>query len=296
MVSRAGRSCSTPIRNHRSILFATSMEQRPIPRSGETLPVIGLGTWQTFDLGESAEEREPAARTLERFASLGGRVIDTSPMYDNAEEVVGALRHLVPNAFIATKVWTTGREKGIVQMERSMERLRSRTIDLMQVHNLVDWRVHLETLRRWKAEGRIRYLGVTHYTRSSFDLLEPILRDEEIDFVQLPLSIGLPDAAERLLPLAAERNVAVIVNRPFEEGQMLQRLRDVRVPEWTRERGLHSWSEIAIRWIVSHESVTCVIPATRSPEHVAQNIVASGGPPFSAGERAKLVAIVRGEG
>ena len=246
------------------------MQQRPIPSSGEFLPVIGLGTWQTFDVAGAA--RAKLAPLVERFAAGGGRVIDTSPMYGRAEEAVGELKP--SQVFLATKVWTEGRDEGVAQMERSMRLLRTRCIDLMQVHNLVDWRTHLRTLRQWKEEGRVRYIGVTHYVPSAFGQLERIMRDESIDFVQLPYSVGTPDAEERLLPLAQERGIAVLVNRPFEEGALTRRFRG---------RG-----ELMLRWIVSHPAVTCVIPATRSAEHLGENLRAGEQEPLTAEERARL--------
>lgn len=250
------------------------MQSRPIPSSGEPLPVIGLGTWQTFDVAGAA--RAKLVPVVERFAAGGGRVIDTSPMYGRAEEAVGELKP--PNAFLATKVWTQGREDGIEQMERSMRLLRATTLDLIQVHNLVDWRTHLATLRAWKDEGRVRYVGVTHYQTGAFAQLERIIRDETIDFVQLPYSVGVPDAEERLLPLARERGVAVLVNRPFEEGALARRFRGK--------------SELLLRWIVAHPAVTCVIPATRNPEHLAENLRAGDQEPLDDSERARLRALI----
>jgi diketogulonate reductase-like aldo/keto reductase len=211
-------------------------------------------------------------------------------MYGRAEEVAGALRPA--DAFVATKVWTRGREHGIEQMRRSMQLLRTERIDLMQIHNLVDWRTHLATLRAWKAEGRVRYIGVTHYTTSAFRELESIMRDEEIDFVQLPMSIGVPDAEERLLPLAEDRGIAVLVNRPFEEGALLRNVRRRALPDWARDYGAESWSELLLRWIVSHPAVTCVIPATGNPEHMSENVRAGEGRLLSMKERLALKAEV----
>ena len=265
------------------------MITRTIPKSREELPVIGLGTWQTFDV-ETERERRPLAEVLDRFSAAGGRVIDSSPMYGRAEEAVGALREHVPQAFLATKVWTRGREHGIEQMTRSMTLLRADVIDLMQIHNLVDWRTHLATLRQWKAEGRVRYLGITHYTTSAFRELESIVQAEEIDFVQLPLSVGVPDAEERLLPLARDRGIAVLVNRPFEEGTALRDLRRRPLPDWARDYGAESWAELLLRWIVSHPAVTCVIPATRNPEHMRDNLRAGEGRILSMKERRELRA------
>jgi len=252
------------------------MQSRSIPSSGELLPVIGLGTWQTFDVAGAA--RAKLVPVVERFAAGGGRVIDTSPMYGRAEEAVGELKP--PDAFLATKVWTEGRDEGIEQMERSMRLLRANTIDLIQVHNLVDWRTHLRTLRQWKDEGRVRYIGITHYVPSAFAQLEQILRDETVDFVQLPYSVGTPDAEQRLLPLAQERGVAVLVNRPFEEGKLTRRF--------------PGQSELMLRWIVSHPAVICVIPATRNPEHVAENLRAGEQAVLPTAERERLRATAVG--
>jgi diketogulonate reductase-like aldo/keto reductase len=261
------------------------MHQRPIPKSNEQLPIVGLGTWQTFDVGQSERDRAPLVEVLRRFASAGGRVIDSSPMYGRAEEVAGELMSNLPQPFVATKVWTRGRESGIAQMRRSAKRLHAQQIDLMQIHNLLDWRTHLRTLHAWKAEGRVRYIGITHYTTSAFGDLESIMRSEEIDFVQLPLSIALPDAEERLLPLAQSRGIAVIVNRPFEGGSLFRRQ---PLPDWAREFDSQSWSELFLRYVASHPAVTCVIPATSNPDHMNENLRAGEGRILSGGERAKL--------
>jgi diketogulonate reductase-like aldo/keto reductase len=261
------------------------MLRRAIPRTGEQLPVVGLGTWQTFDVGSSDRERRPLVEVLRRFSAAGGRVIDSSPMYGRAEAVVGRLKEHVPGVFLATKVWTRGRERGIEQMEQSMRLFGVEPIDLVQVHNLVDWRTHLETLRDWKRRGRIRYLGITHYQTGAFRELESILREEEIDFLQIPMSITVPDAAAHLLPLAAERGVAVLVNRPFEEGSALRR---GPLPSWAARFDCRSWAEVFLRWIISHPEVTCVIPATRNPIHMSENLRAGEGRVLDAREREEL--------
>ena len=263
------------------------MITRPIPKSNEPIPVIGLGTWRTFDVA-SQRARQPLAAVLDRFAAAGGQLIDTSPMYGRAEETLGELADHTKDAFMATKVWTRGREEGIEQMERSMRLLRRDALDLIQVHNLVDWRTHLATLREWKRAGRVRYLGITHYQSSAFGDLADILRREDVDFVQLPMSVELPDAEERLLPLTAERGVAVIVNRPFEGGALMHRVRRKPLPEWAAEFDCRSWSEMFLRWIVSHHAVTCVIPATSSVEHLEENMRAGEGRMLDARERARL--------
>jgi len=268
------------------------MLKRTIPKSGEELPVIGLGTWQTFDVGGSERERQPLVEVLSCFSEAGGRLIDTSPMYGRAEAVVGALKRHLPDAFVATKVWTRGEQSGIDEMTRSAELLQTRRIDLMQVHNLVDWRTHLRTLRGWQAGGRVRYIGITHYQAGAFPQLESIMDAEPIDFVQLPMSVELPEAEARLLPLAARRGIAVIVNRPFEGGALLRRLQRKALPPWAAELGVQNWSELLLRWIVSHEEVTCVIPATANPAHLAENLRAGEGPLLDAAQRRQLRQLV----
>ncbi len=263
------------------------MLNRPIPKTGEPLPVIGLGTWQTFDVGTGERERRPLVEVLDVFAKAGGRVIDSSPMYGRAEGVAGDLKGHVPGAFLATKVWTQGRNDGIAQMNRSFELLRTERIDLMQVHNLVDWRTHLATLREWKRAGRIRYLGVTHYQTGAFPQLASIMTEEDIDFVQLPFSVTLPDAETRLLPLATDRGIAVLVNRPFEAGRLFRNARTRELPRWAAPFGA-SWAEVFLRWIVSHPAVTCVIPATHDPRHMAEDLRAGEGATMTQRERDDL--------
>jgi diketogulonate reductase-like aldo/keto reductase len=255
--------------------------QRSIPSSGEAIPAVGLGTWRTFDVGAAAAERAPLKGVLQRFVALGGRVIDSSPMYGAAESVVGDLgaeAGVDERLFLATKVWTSGREAGIAQMEQSFRRLRARRMDLMQIHNLLDWRTHLATLREWKAAGRVRYVGVTHYTAGAHDELERVLRSEPLDFVQVNYSLGERDAERRLLPAARERGVAVLVNRPFSEGGLFRRVRATALPPWAADIGCESWAQIFLKWILAHPAVTCVIPATSRVQHLEDNMKAGTGP------------------
>lgn len=261
------------------------MLMRTIPSSGEAIPAVGLGTWQTFDV--NAGDYPRLEGVLRPFAAAGGKVIDTSPMYGKAEEAVGALSAHVPAAFLATKVWTRGRAEGIRQMERSLRLLRTERIDLMQVHNLVDAAVHLQTLRQWKDEGRIRYLGVTHYHSGAFAELAAIMRRETLDFVQLPLSLMERGAERELLPIAQDRGIAVLVNRPFAEGALFRRMRGTPPAELGE-----TWGEVALRWIVSHPAVTCVIPATGDPAHLADNLRAGDGRLYSAAERAAVLKAI----
>ena len=267
------------------------MLMRAIPSSGEMIPVIGLGTWQAFDIGAAGTERAPRREVIQRFLAQGGRVIDSSPMYGAAESVVGELAAelgVVDQLWVATKVWTTGRDAGVAQMERSLTLLRKRPLDLIQIHNLVDWRTHLATLRQWKEAGRIRYLGITHYTASGYDALEQVLRSEPVDFVQLNYSLEEREAEQRLLPLAQDRGVAVVVNRPFAAGGLFRAVRSRPLPGEAKALGCASWAEAFLKWILGHPAVTCVIPATSNPEHLVDNVRAGDGSLPDAALRAQL--------
>jgi diketogulonate reductase-like aldo/keto reductase len=269
--------------------------ERSIPSSGEKIPAVGLGTWRTFDVGTSAAERAPLEEVLRSFVDLGGRVIDSSPMYGTAESVVGDLADNLAvgdRLFLATKVWTSGRDAGVRQMEQSLRRLRTRRLDLMQIHNLLDWRTHLATLRDWKAAGRVRYVGVTHYTASAYDELERVLRGEALDFVQVNYSLGERDAERRILPLARDRGVAVLVNRPFSEGGLFHRVRGQALPPWAAELDCESWAQFFLKWILAHPAVTCVIPATSRPQHLVDNMRAGAGLLPDAATRERMAVLV----
>lgn len=256
------------------------MHQRRIPSSGEMLPVVGVGTWRTFDVGAKPEDRAPLAEVLKLLFEAGGSAIDTSPMYGSAEAVIGDLLSAAgtrSKAFIATKVWTTGRDNGVAQMRNSLRLLRTDRIDLMQIHNLVDWRAHLPTLRAWKAEGRIRYLGITHYTKSAHDELESVMRAEKWDFVQMNYALDDRAVERRLLPLAQERGIAVIVNQPFGGGGLLRKLMARKLPDWAGEIGAASWAQLLLKFVLAHPAVTCVIPGTGRPEHMKDNLQAGFG-------------------
>jgi diketogulonate reductase-like aldo/keto reductase len=269
------------------------MHTRPIPSTRAPLPVVGCGTWRTFDVGKTPAERAPLLEVLRILFDNGGSVIDSSPMYGPAEAVVGdllAAMNARNRAFIATKVWTRGREAGIAQMRRSLELLRVDRIELMQIHNLVDWRTQLATLRAWKKEGLIRYIGVTHYTPSAFDELESVMRAEKPDFVQLDYSLSDRAAEQRLLPLAGDLGIAVIVNQPFGGGGLLQSVRAKPLPAWSAEIGCESWAQVLLKFVLSHPAVTCVIPGTGKPEHMKDNVRAGFGRYPDAALRAKMVA------
>lgn len=267
--------------------------QRPIPKSGETIPAVGLGTWQAFDVAGDAPETAQARAALKALVELGGRVIDSSPMYGSAETVTGQLADELgvrSKLFVATKVWTSGRQAGIRQMEDSMKKLRVERLDLMQVHNLVDAETHLATLREWRKAGRVRYLGVTHYHAGAHGDLEKYIRPGDLDFVQVNYSLAEPEAERRLLPAATASRTAVIVNRPFAEGAMFGRVKGKSLPDWTKEIGCESWAQFFLKWILGHPAVTCVIPGTRNAKHVADNLGAASGALPDEAMRRKMAA------
>ena len=272
------------------------MLTRQIPASGEEVPVIGLGTWQTFDVGPRAPERATLQEVLDAFAADGRPMVDTSPMYGNAETVLGdlmAAHDLRSKLFVATKVWTSGREAGIQQMEASMRKLRTETVDLMQVHNLVDVETHLDTLQGWQRDGRVRYVGVTHYTASAHEALAKVIARHKVDFLQVNYSVGEREAEHRLLQLAQGRGVAVIVNRPFGGGGLLRRLRGRPLPAWAAELGCESWGQLLLKFVVSHPAVTCAIPATSQLAHLQDNLKAGDGPLPDDDLRARIAAEAR---
>ncbi len=268
--------------------------KRIIPSSGEAITAVGLGTWQAFDIAGDRSALASAREALQVFARLGGQVIDSSPMYGSAESVVGDLCSepgLQGKVFVATKVWTRGAAAGIRQMRESMRRLRidpKRVLDLMQVHNLVDVETHLATLAAWKQEGRIRYAGITHYAASAHAELEALLQKHRLDFLQVNYSLAEPQAGERLLAAAAARGTAVIVNRPFAEGAMFQRVGKRALPDFAKELGCESWAQVFLKWILANPAVTCVIPGTRSARHVTDNLGALQGPLPDAAFRKRI--------
>jgi len=250
---------------------------KKIPSSDEALPVIGLGTWQTFDVGNDAAARAPLRDVLQL---LDGNPVDSSPMYGSSEAVAGDLiaeLKLRERLFIATKVWTRGKSEGIQQMEQSFRRLRVERMDLMQIHNLVDVEVHTKTLQEWKQKNRIRYAGITHYTSSAYAEVERWLKTGQHQFLQINYSLSEREAEQRLLPLARELKVAVIINRPFAEGALFRKVKGKPLPPWAAEIGVGSWAQYFLKWIVAHPAVTCAIPGTGRPEHMRDNLAAGMG-------------------
>lgn len=268
---------------------------RSIPVSGELIPAIGLGTWQTFDV-TAAEELLAAKETLRHFAKLGGTVVDSSPMYGESEAVLGQLAAqsgLAGKLFLATKVWTTGREAGMRQMEDSFRRMGTRRMDLMQIHNLVDVATHTRTLRAWKEEGRVRYWGITHYHVGAYAEVERLMKAARPDFLQINYSLAEPESAKRLLPLARDLGIAVIANRPFAEGVLFARVKGKALPSWATEFDAASWAQFFLKWILADAAVTCVIPATRNPKHLADNMAAGRGRLPDQAQRARMSALLR---
>jgi diketogulonate reductase-like aldo/keto reductase len=250
---------------------------RNIPSTGEVLPLIGVGTWQTFDVGTDSKAR---ASLREVLKLLNGNLIDSSPMYGSSETVAGDLiaeLGLHKKLFIATKIWTRGRDAGIQQMETSFKRLRLKRMDLMQVHNLGDVETHTKTLLEWKDKKRVRYIGITHYTSSAYAEVERLLKTKQYDFLQINYSLGEREADKRLLEIAKDLRVAVIINRPFAEGALFRQVKGKPLPPWAAELGITSWAQYFLKWIVSHPAVTCAIPGTGKPEHMKDNLGAGRG-------------------
>ena len=263
--------------------------RRRIPSSGELITAVGLGTYQTFDVADSASTAlEPV---LARFVALGGQLVDSSPMYGRSESVLGELAAKLgvrDRLFLATKVWTSGRGEGIRQMEASLSRLRTQQLDLMQVHNLLDWQAQLPTLREWKEQGRIRYLGVTHYHEGAYREVEALLLAENPDFVQINYSMAERDAEERVLPLAQDLGIAVIINRPFAKASLFSRVRGKPLPEWAAEFDCASWAQFFLKFILAQPAVSCVIPATSKVKHLEDNLAAARGRLPDGRQRARM--------
>lgn len=291
----AGGCSREPAAAQEEPMPTTPLATRQIPATGEALPMVGLGTWQAFDIAAGGADWEQAREALRVFVERGGKVVDSSPMYGQAEAAVGALTAELgvrPRLFLATKVWTQGRSAGVRQMEESRQLLQSPVIDLMQVHNLVDLEAHLPTLRAWKAEGRIRYLGVTHYHEGAYDALEAAMRRHELDFIQINASALERRADDRILPLARERGMAVLINRPFAGGEVFGRIRRQPLPGWSAEIGATSWAQVLLKYVLADPAVTCAIPGTRNPRHVLDNLAAATGPLPDAAVRRRIVEAV----
>jgi len=273
----------------------TPLISRKIPSSGEALPIVGLGTWQAFDIAPGGEDWAQAREALKAFADRGGKVVDSSPMYGRAEAAIGALSaelSLRPKLFLASKVWTQGRAAGERQIADSHRLMQAPILDLMQVHNLLDLETHLATLRAAKDAGRIRYVGVTHYTEGAYDALEAAMRRHDLDFIQINASVAERESEARILPLAAERGMAVLINRPFAGGDVFSLLRRQPLPPWAAEIGAASWAQVLLKYVLSNPAVTCAIPGTRNPRHVLDNLGAATGVLPDAAQRRRIVEAV----
>jgi diketogulonate reductase-like aldo/keto reductase len=269
-----------------------AMLDRKIPSSGEKLPVVGLGSWQQFDVGGASSEREPLKEVLKNMQQIGGKVIDSSPMYGRAEQVIGDLTtdlKLNDQFFMATKVWTTGRQQGIDQMNDSLKKMGRKKIDLMQVHNLQDYQTHLKTLGEWKQQGKVRYVGVTHYTDSSHGQLEKIVKSKAVDFVQFNYSIRSRNAEKSLLKTCADNGVAVLINEPFDQGGLFRLVKGKELPAWAADYGISSWAQYFLKYILANPAVNCVIPGTSDVKHLVDNMGAGMGKlPGEAGRKKML--------
>ena len=271
---------------------AATLVKRSVPRSGEALPVIGLGTYIVFDVAPNAPELADLKEVLTTFVAGGGSLVDSSPMYGRAESVVGELAAalgLRDALFLATKVWTSGQQAGIRQMQDSLRLMRTRSIDLLQIHNLLDLPTHTKTLREWKAAGTIRYLGITHYHAGAYRELEKLLRTRDYDFVQFNYSLAEREAERSLLAVAAETGTAVIINRPFAQGELFAKVKGRELPAWAAEFDCTSWAQFFLKYVVAHPAVTCVIPGTDKPEYMLDNLQAGRGPLPDAALRRRIV-------
>ncbi len=297
LIGATAASALLPMGIGRTFAADETRLMRAIPSTGEKLPVIGLGSAVTFDVHFGSRQLKPLGDVLALFVKHGGKLVDSSPMYGNAEEVIGDLAtklRLHNSLFIATKVWTNGREAGFAQMERSMQRFQTKTIDLMQVHNLADVDTQMSSLRDWKSRGRIRYTGITHSEHKGFGEIERIMKLQKPDFVQIDYSLVDRAAAQRILPLAQDLRIAVIINRPLGGGGVLKSIAAKPLPKWAAEFDCHSWAQFLLKWIVAHPAVTCVIPATNNPQHLEDNMGAGVGRLPDAKTRQRMASLFVG--
>ncbi|PJZ69818.1 aldo/keto reductase [Leptospira perolatii] len=275
----ASEVCRTSIlySQEKSYLAGKTMLHRNIPRTNEPIPVIGLGTWQTFDVASSPGALAPLNEVISEFLRFGGKVLDSSPMYGRAEEIVGLLSEKLDadqrnKLFLATKVWTRGEESGKKQIEESFRKMKAQKIDLFQIHNLLDTDAHIPTLKSLKEAGRIRYIGLTHFTTAAFSEMERVALRLKPDFIQIPYSILTRNAEDRILPFAQESGIAVLVNRPFEEGELFNLVKGKKLPDYFKEWDCETFAQAFLKYLISHPAVTCVLPATSKVQHLRDNI------------------------
>lgn len=257
-----------------------SPELRSIPSTGEKIPAVGVGTWRTFNAGNDQQKRKALKQVLNNLIDKKASVIDSSPMYGSSEEVVGDLSEelkIRSSLFLATKVWTSGEQAGINQMNDSFRKMKTNVMDLMQVHNLVDVKSHLKTLYQWKEQGRVRYIGITHYLPSYYNEMKQLVQNEKLDFIQCCYNIQTTEAEKSLLPAARDKGVAVLINRPFQEGALLEYVNGKALPNWAGEYGITSWAQFFLKFILANPAVTCVIPGTSNPVHLVENVSTANG-------------------
>jgi len=274
--------------------FTENRILRKIPSTGELLPAIGMGSYQTFNVANDEARKQNLLAVLKTFFDAGGTLIDSSPMYGLSESVIGEILANIepkPEVFAASKVWTYGKEAGVTAIEESRRRMQVKQMDLMQVHNLRDWQVHLETLNTMKQNGQIRYTGITTSRISQYQDFEAVMRDHALDFVQLNYNIKVREAEKRLLPLAMDKGVAVIVNMPFEKGRLFKLVKSQALPEWSKEFDCNSWGQFFLKFILSHPAVTCAIPATSKVHHMKDNMQAMTGRLPNAKQRQKMLEL-----
>jgi len=271
-----------------------SMLKRPIPSSGEEIPVIGLGTSRVFDIQPTGSELNIRKEILDIFYKNGGRLIDTSPMYGMSEEIIGisAEEYIQKNRFfLATKVWTEGKENGLRQIEESFKKMKANKISLIQVHNLLDWKTQIKTLRSLKDEGRIDYIGITHYKSNAFNEMIKIMKAEKIDFAQFNYSLGEREAEQRILPFCKENGIATLINRPFMRGKLFKEAQKMKLPSWVSDYDIDSWGQFFLKYILSHDAVTNVIPATSKSKNMLDNSQAGMGGMLDAAAKKRMVEI-----
>ena len=279
----------------RAIDAKNYMARRIIPSTGELLPVIGLGTSRVFDTNLSEKSLNPRKEIVKALLDHGGSLIDTSPMYGRAEEVTGKIAQdlkINDRLFLATKVWIEGKEAGEIQMNASSKKLNKTVIDLMQIHNLLDWKTHIKTLYEWKEQGKINYIGISHFRSNAFNQIEKIITKERIDFAQFNYSLEEREAEKRLLPLCREKGVATLINRPFMRGKLFKAVARKKLPSWTYEYNVNTWSQFFLKFILANQAVTTVIPATSNPAHMIDNLIGGIGPIPEVGLQKKMVEVV----
>jgi len=290
-----GISGLTPSMGLQAVDIKNKMARRIIPSTGELLPVIGLGTSRVFDTNLNERSLNPRKEIVKALLDHGGSLIDTSPMYGKAEEVTGKIAQdlkVNDRLFLATKVWIEGKEAGEMQMKESSKKLNKAVIDLMQIHNLLDWKTHIKTLYDWKEQGKINYIGISHSRSIAFDQIEKIITKEQIDFAQFNYSLQEREAEKRLLPFCKERGVATLINRPFMRGKLFKAVARKKLPNWAYEYNINTWSQFFLKFILANQAVTTIIPATSDPAHMVDNLNGGIGLIPKMGLQKKMVEIV----